>query len=698
MLSFLYAVSPSAWLATWSVPTDRPSQAALGAAIALMTFAVVPRGPEWLASALDVASGEQRSRSTRFLVATAFLAAFLSLGYIDFYLGGGPRAPQAASYWLQGRALSHCHLWWPAPDPIANFRGRYLLFSPTHERLAGIFPPGFAMLLAPAFVVGAPMLVGPLIAAALVVATWLLAREIATQSGESPIRTEAIARLAVGLSVVSAGLRYCTADVLPFGAVATSVATALAFALRGRRLQEPRLFAVAGLLVGLLVALQPLAALPTAVIVAGLAFGGSSRAIAWGCVCALPGVLLVLGANRASTGSAWTSPASVYSALVEPPAALRAADLARSLFPLLRGNLLDVANFEPLALIGVLAVLGKGRSPGVSWAAALVVGYWIVLGIVRVDSAVPTLRAASLAGVIPVEHVLVAMGIARLFPRALTSAAMATIALALASFAFHASHEHAGIAKSGLGRPAFEPDVAREANVAHGLLFFDTDEGYELASDPDETASHGILAARLRGDDNDRLLYDSLGHPAVRRYSASRSVAAIQFWTPPAEGSETFRFEAESDWPPIAQSGGIAEVLESSSPCVSNGHLLLITPFPGSTATVTTALPVPNAMAAHERRARRTWNVTPRIFQRGGGGTATLELVAKLRGDGAHGRVDEFDEVLGRWSWSDASSGPTCLDLPGQLVDLSTDRPRVWLVLRATGGSASLDKTTLWSH
>jgi len=697
MLSFLSAINSSAWLETWSAPTDRPSQAALGAAIALMAFAVVPRGPEWLASALDVASGAGQSRSTRFLVAAAFFAAFLSLGYIDFYLGGGPRAPQAASYWLQGRALSHGHLSWPALDPIANFRGRYLLFSPARDRLAAIFPPGFAVLLAPAFVVGAPMLVGPLVAAALVGATWLLAREIATQSGESPIRTEIIARLAVGLSVVSAGLRYCTADVLPFGAVATSVATALAFALRGRRLQQPRLFAAAGLLVGLLVALQPLAALPTALIVAGLAFGGPSRAVAWGCVCALPGVLVVLGANRAATGSAWTSPASLYSALVEPHAALRAADVARSVFPLLRGNLLDVANFEPLALVGVLAVLRKGRSPGVSWAAALLVGYWIVLGIVRADSAVPMVSATSLAGVIPVEHVLMAMGLARLFPRALTSAAMATIALALASFAFHASHVHAGIAKSGLGRPAFEPDVAREANIAHGLLFFENDEGYELASDPDETASHGVLAARLRGDDNDRLLYDSLGHPAVRRYSANRGVATIQFWTPPAEGSETFRFEAESDWPPVAQWGGVAEVLESSSPCVSNGHLLSVTPFAGSTAMVTAALPVPNAMTAHERRPRRTWNVTPRIFQRGSGGTATLELVAQLGGDPTRDRGPS-SEALARWAWSDASAGPTCLDLPGQLVDLATDRPRVWLVLRATGGSASLDKTTLWSH
>jgi hypothetical protein len=685
MLSFLSAVSPSAWLATWSVPTDRPSQTALGASIALMVVALVPRGPEWLASALDLASGAERPRSKRFLVAASFLAAFLSLGYIAFYLGGGPRAPQAASYWLQGRALSHGHLSWPASDPIANFRGRYLFFSTARSQLAGIFPPGFALLLAPAFVVGAPMLVGPLTAAALVGATWLLSHEIATDAGETAVRTETIARLAVGLSIVSAGLRYCTADVVPYGAGATSVAAALAFALRGRRLQAPRLFAIAGFFVGLLVALQPPAAVATAIIVAGLAFGSASHSLAWSCASALPGVIFVLIANRASTGSVWTSPAASYFAFVEPPAARQSANFARGLFALLGGNSLDIANVEPLAFVGLLPVLRRGRSPGVSWAAALVAGHWIVRGIARSDVGVPTLNAPSLVCIVPVEQVLVAMGLAGLFPRKLPAAAVATMALALAGFAFHASHEHAGIAKSGLGRPAFEPDVARESSIAHGLLFFDDDEGYELASIPDETASHGLLAARFRGDDNDRLLYDSLGHPVVRRYSATRTGATVRFWTPPGEGSETFRFEAESDWPPIAQSGGIAEVLESPNPCVSNGHLFSATPFADSTATVTLELPVPHALTPHERRAGQMWHVTPRIFQTGGAGKATLELVAELGGP-----------VLAQWSWSEATSGPSCLDLPGQLVDLRTERPRIWLVLRAIGGTAILDKTTLW--
>src|SRR5579859_5405215 len=188
------AASPpalAAWLGTWSRPPDRPAQVALALGGALLALALVPGGPRWLASSLDFASLADFARKRRFLTVVAFVAAFLSLGYVAFYLHGGPRAPDAATYWLQGRALSHAKLAWAAPDPSASFRARDIVFgAPDH--LAGIFPPGFALLLAPAFLVGAPMLVGPLLAAALVVATWLLAREVARAAGEGDDAAEAL--------------------------------------------------------------------------------------------------------------------------------------------------------------------------------------------------------------------------------------------------------------------------------------------------------------------------------------------------------------------------------------------------------------------------------------------------------------------------------------------------------------------------
>jgi hypothetical protein len=183
------ASAAAAWIGTWSRPPDRPAQVALALAGLLLAVALVPGGPRWLASVLDFASLVDLSRKRRFLTIAAFVGAFLSLGYVAFYLRGGPRSAEAATYWLQGRALAHGELAWAVPDPSASFRARDLIFS-APDHLAGVFPPGYPLLLAPAFLVGAPMLVGPLVAAAIVVATWMLAREVALAAGEQEDRAE----------------------------------------------------------------------------------------------------------------------------------------------------------------------------------------------------------------------------------------------------------------------------------------------------------------------------------------------------------------------------------------------------------------------------------------------------------------------------------------------------------------------------
>ena len=204
------------WLGTWSYPPDRPAQVALGASLALAAIAVTPGGPRRLASLLDFAGLADLARRRRFLIVVPLFAAFLSLGYIAFYLRGGPRAPEAAVYWLKGRALSHGDLSWTAAGPTASFRAKdLLLLAP--DRLSAIVAPGYPLLLAATFLVGAPMLVGPLLAAALAAATWALARELAADAGESAPRDEMIARIAAAMSVMSAALRYHTADTMSHG-------------------------------------------------------------------------------------------------------------------------------------------------------------------------------------------------------------------------------------------------------------------------------------------------------------------------------------------------------------------------------------------------------------------------------------------------------------------------------------------------
>jgi hypothetical protein len=682
MLPSPLAVSTTAaWIGAWSRPPDRPAQVALALAAILIVVALVPGGPRWLGSVVDFASLVDVSRRRRFLTISAFVAAFLSLGYIAFYLRGGPRAADAAAYWLQGRAMSHGQIRWTVPEPSASFRARDLLFT-APDRIAGIFPPGFSLLLAPGFLVGAPMLIGPVLAASLVVATWLLAREMATAAGESDARPEILARVAVGLSVLSAALRYHTADALPYGAAAVAVAFALAFALRARRTREARLFAVTGLALGFLLMTQPASAIATGAVVAAMACGSAHRrrALAWGGIAVLPGILLLLAAHHAAVGRTLASPLDVYTAAFDAHAPFDRRAALVTTVRRLRAHLLDVANLEPLALLALVPVLRRTR--GAALAALVVAGQLFLAAPFDARAVSPGGGARLMVAVIPIEHALMALALGHLFPRSLGRSTLAVFALVLAGFAVHASNDHEILAAGDLGRPRYEPDVAREASITSGLLFFEDDQGFELAYDPTSLASHSVQAVRMRGDDHDRLLYDSLGHPGtVRRYVASAASASANLWTPSGTGSDSWRFESESDWPPVAAWGGRPEVLEAPNPCASEGRVLSLSPSTSGDASVTLALPVPRGPTPPERKM---WAVTPRVLQRGGRGSATLLLVAALDGP-----------PLAQWTWDDAARNTACLDLPPQQVELGGERTRAWLVLRAHGGPVALDKTTL---
>jgi hypothetical protein len=692
----------TAWLGTWSRPPDRPAQVALGAAVALAAVALTPGGARRLASFLDVAGLADLTRRRRFLTVAPLFTAFLSLAYIAFYLRGGPRAPEAAVYWLQGRAMSHGDLSWAVPGPTVSFRARGLLLSPS-DRLSAIVAPGYPLLLAATFLVGAPMLVGPLLAAGLVAATWMLARELAADSGERPPRdemprnemprNEMIARAAAGLSVVSAALRYHTADALPHGAAALAIAVTLSCALRARRTGEPRLFGVAGLSLGLLAATAPASCVAVGVATLAIALRGPrrARAAAWACAAALPGVFLLLAADRAATGHAFASPDFLYFTTVEPHSLVHegAKAAAMALLRSLRAHTADVANFEPLALLALLPLVGKPRRRGALLAALVIAGHTLIHAGPLVASDGATRPGVSvLAEMLPVEHALIALGLSRWFPRAFAAAATATLAFALGGFALHTSYDHERFAEAGIGRPRFEPDVAREANVTHGLLFFDDDQGYALAYDPAVPASHGVEAVRLRGDDHDRLLYDSLGHPAVHRYVAEGpDGASLASWTPSGGTSDTWRFESESDWPPIRQAGGRAELIEAAGSCASGGRALALAPAGGAEATAWIELPVPRGPTPPEARA---WTVTPRAMLLGTASSATLTIRA-----GGPTAEKGGGEPVASWSWTDAANLPSCLELSAKTVELGGGRARAWLVLTARGGAVALDETTL---
>ncbi len=733
MLSPQDATGPVAlaMLGTWARPPDHIAWAALAVSAVLILFALSPSGPRALASMFDLSSMDDGARRRRFLTVAGFAAAFLSLGYVAIYLRGGPRLPEATGYFLQGRAASHGHFAWAISDPTASFRGQGLLFR-APDAIGGVNPPGYPLLLAFGFVFGAPMVVGPLLAAAIAAATYFLARELAGAGGfDARGRTteanEGVARLAVGLSLVSAAMRYHTADTLAHAASALAIATALAAALHARRTGDVASFALAGLAAGGVVATRPFSAIPIGIAVLVLALGAERRrrSITAAAFAALPGIALLLVSHAVVAGSPFASPAAAYCAASDdPPGCLaRGFDAMSALAAAvrhLRAHLGDVANFEPLALL-VLVPLVRRSTSAVRIALVVIAGLILVYVPIR-TGALDAVPGRAFADALAVEHAVLAYGVAQLFPSlAFARRALVVLALACGGFAVHAVFTHQAIATGDGDRPKYEPDVTREANVTHGLLYFDTVEGYNLAHDPDTQASHGLLAVRYRGDDHDRLLYDMLGHPAVHRYlpaqppepsplpsssafAAPSALAALPlpsatpasapFWIPPPpQGGytdETWRFEAESDWPAIAQTGGSARVVELPGTCASDTRGLAVTPSTGSAeASAIFELPLPKADLTNPR-----WAIAPRAYRGGTKAEGKLEVLG------------EGDRVLATWTWSDEltavppQGNEACLELPPQVIEMpvtsiNKDRLVAFARLRLTarGGAVTFDRT-----
>ena len=175
----------------------------------------------------------------------------------------------------------------------------------------------------------------------------------------------------------------------------------------------------------------------------------------------------------------------------------------------LRMHLLDVANLEPLALlvfVPLARVRGAARrSPAVVAALVLVVGHVLAYAAFYFDGNYPGGGARLFADVLPVEHALLAVAVARMAgARRYLRGAFALVALMLGGFAVHAVFEHIKLADRDGGRPMFEPDVLARANVTAGLVFVETDHGFALGHDPNARIKKGLVVARLHNDDRDR--------------------------------------------------------------------------------------------------------------------------------------------------------------------------------------------------
>lgn len=541
------------------------------------TFGAPPDGVAWaaLAAAGVLAAWLHPQSRARLRLPTpkgwlvpvlAAAAALLSAGYVAFYLRGGPRIIDATSYYLEARALSHGYLAFPVPEPASAFRGRFLLENAEHE-LSVIFPPGYPALLALGFALHAPLLVGPIIGALLVLATHRLARAV---TGD-----ETTARIAAALSVLSAALRYHTADTMSHGLCALLLCTSLFTSLRAKRGDA----LASGLAIGWLIATRPVSGAVGVLLNLSLLARTPRRALGFMLALA-PGIALLLLHQHAATGSFWHSTQRAYYALADGPPGCFDYGFGRQIgclyehgdyvrarlahgFGLLEAagvtvrrlaiHTIDIANAAPLALLGPagawLARKQRGTLTLFFGALLLMVAY----APFYFDASYPGGGARLFADVLPLEHVLLAVAIARL------GLAWLALPFALAGFALHASFSHRSLAERDGGAPMFDAKAAPRSNVDHGLVFVDTDHGFALAHDPGQNdAQHGLVYARRHHDALDVLLWEHLGQP--RTYVYDRERRTLLSDSPrPAVANGALVFEAESQWPPLLVHGGWVE-------------------------------------------------------------------------------------------------------------------------------------------
>jgi hypothetical protein len=685
-------------LGRWGLPPDDAAWAALafGLACILATFA-----------SRDLLESAYRASRARFLTGVGLVAAFLTLGYAAHYLRGGPRIIDATTYVLQAKALSHGHVAWHVPFPSASFRGRFLLFE-SPDRIAGLFPPGWPLLLSIGFILGSPMIVGIALSAALAIATYALAHELATDDATR----EPVARLAAVLSIACSALRYHTADPMSHAATALAVTVALLFALRAARAPSLRSFVVLGACIGFVACTRPISTLPILAVSVFLVRRAPARSLAAFALAALPGVLFLFAAQHAATGSFFASTQRAYYATSDgPPDCFRYGfgdgigcihehgDFVRARlshgFTLLAAlgttvrrlhmHLSDALDAWPVFLMAVPACFEAARRTPrlrVAWA---LVGLQVLAYLpFYFDGDYPGGGARFYADILPIEHALFAVSLASFFPAlAFEKKAAVLVGLVAIAFALHASYDHLALAARDGGRPMFEPERLQDAHVESGLLFVDTDHGFNLAHDPSVTdPKHGLVVARLRNDAHDRLLFEQLGRPPTWAYrfgstaTASAEPTLLPFTPPAADvaGRELWRFEAEVDWPPLAQHGAWAEPTYATGMrqnCPSAGQVLALHPSPEGDVTI--AVPVPRV---------GSWSVRPVLLSRPGDGPIALAL-GPLQWSYARDRSDPNDL-------------PQCIELSAQTAELQRgDTP---LVMHVSTGPAAIDRVELLPH
>lgn len=687
---------------TWGPPEGVAATCALALGLALLGAALTTWGRATLARV--VLDSPRRA----FLWGACGLAAAASLAYVAFYLRGGPRIIDATTYLLEARSLAAGSFTFPAGFPSASTRGRFLLYDEGTGALGGLFPPGYPLLLSVGVRAGAPMVVGPLLAAALVAATRALGVAVATELALPEAERERVGRVAALFSLTSACMRYHTADTMSHGASALYVTCGMLALLAWRQAPKRRYALCVGLAVGAIVATRPVSALPLG-LVAAVALGLSraapmpranrASALALAGLGVLPGLALLLAWQHALTGSVSGSPQLLYYARSDGPAGcfrygfgagigclfehgeFVRHNLAHGYGPLavlgttarrLKMHLADAANLELFFPLVLAPLFARPRRAVLRLLGAALGLQVLAYAPFYFDGNYPGGGARFFADTLPLEHVLLALALSgvagatwlgrfRRHEHVVRAAPWVGLGLALIGFGVHARFDHDALADREGGRPFYTPDLADRAGRTGALVFVDTDHGFALGHVPAGLEARGPVVLRRRDDDHDWLAFVARGRPESWVYRHEDGAPSLTPWAPPPP-SGPLRFEAEADWPPLDQAGGYA-VPTWMAGVASGDRVLTLTPTsPDRRARVTLALPSPSA---------GVFALAPRVFAP----------------NGSSGQVRVGDVV---WAFEGLAR---LVDLPAKRLTLPGGEAR--LVVEASGGPVALDRVLL---
>ena len=245
-----------------------------------------------------------------FVASCAVVAAGISLWLARGALRDTPLSIDASVYLMQARAMAHLHFGMPVQSPLQSVSHRFVFEGPD-GRIYGVFPPGWPLALAPFVWAGVPMLVGPVVAALLVVAQAALGDAVGRAAGDPP-SAELATRASLLVALPSYARAFHTAEPMSHGFVALLATVAVTCAIRARE-GDAGARRRRGLLLGACVGWAMASRLLDGVVlglVAGavlLSTAEGRRAIVWGTAGAAPMLAFLLVGQRAATG-AWLQP------------------------------------------------------------------------------------------------------------------------------------------------------------------------------------------------------------------------------------------------------------------------------------------------------------------------------------------------------------------------------------------------------